>query len=127
VPRPHLIERLDEGLRLGGRLTLVSAPAGFGKTTLVTEWLHRIEQPFTWLSLDVGDNQMARFLAYLVAAKPDIFNGAIDQLFEQIFIIGSGMGATLFIPTQDLSGGRFMQTSLTLATPGPDTNIGFQA
>jgi LuxR family maltose regulon positive regulatory protein len=41
VPRRHLIERLDEGLRLGHRLTLVSAPAGFGKTTLLSEWASR--------------------------------------------------------------------------------------
>jgi LuxR family maltose regulon positive regulatory protein len=39
VSRSHLLERLDRGLRLGRRLTLVSAPAGFGKTTLVAEWL----------------------------------------------------------------------------------------
>jgi LuxR family maltose regulon positive regulatory protein len=45
--RPSLIERLDEGLRLGRKLTLVPAPAGFGKTTLVTEWLNRAEWPVT--------------------------------------------------------------------------------
>ena len=41
VERSHLIERLDEGLRLGHKLTLISAPAGFGKTTLWSEWAHR--------------------------------------------------------------------------------------
>ena len=40
VPRPRLVGRLDEGLRLGHRLTLISAPAGFGKTTLLSEWVH---------------------------------------------------------------------------------------
>jgi hypothetical protein len=40
VLRPRLLERLDEGLRLGRKLTLVSAPAGFGKTTLLSEWIH---------------------------------------------------------------------------------------
>jgi ATP/maltotriose-dependent transcriptional regulator MalT len=40
VPRPRLLERLDEGLRLGRKLTLVSALAGFGKTTLLSEWIH---------------------------------------------------------------------------------------
>ncbi len=39
VERPHLVKRLDEGLRLGHRLTLISAPAGFGKTTLLSEWI----------------------------------------------------------------------------------------
>jgi LuxR family maltose regulon positive regulatory protein len=40
VPRPHLIERLNEGVRLGRELTLLSAPAGYGKTTLLSEWAH---------------------------------------------------------------------------------------
>jgi len=68
VSRPHLIRRLEEGLRLGRKLTLVSAPAGFGKTTLVADWLQQVNQPFTWLSLDDGDNDPVRFLAYLNAA-----------------------------------------------------------
>jgi LuxR family transcriptional regulator, maltose regulon positive regulatory protein len=66
VPRPRLIGRLNEGLRR--RLTLVSAPAGFGKTTLVGEWVAGCGLPAAWLSLDEGDNDPARFLAYLVAA-----------------------------------------------------------
>ena len=66
VPRPRLIERLDVGLYR--KLTLVSAPAGFGKTTLIVEWLKCADRPFAWLSLDEGDNDPARFLTYLVAA-----------------------------------------------------------
>jgi LuxR family maltose regulon positive regulatory protein len=66
VPRPRLIERLNAGLL--GRLTLLSAPAGFGKTTLVTEWLNSVKRPFTWLSLDEHDGDPARFLTYLLAA-----------------------------------------------------------
>jgi len=61
-----LIERLNEGLH--GNLTLVSAPAGFGKTTLVSEWVADGKRPTAWLSLDEADNDPARFLAYLVAA-----------------------------------------------------------
>ncbi|MFL7791027.1 MAG: LuxR family transcriptional regulator, partial [Anaerolineae bacterium] len=71
VPRARLIERLDEGLRLGRKLTLVSAPAGFGKTTLVSAWVRAVREPplrVAWLSLDEGDNDPARFLAYLAAA-----------------------------------------------------------
>ena len=68
VPRPRLIRRLDEGLRLGHRLTLVSAPAGFGKTTLLSEWAATCERPVAWLSLEEGDNELRRFLAYAVAA-----------------------------------------------------------
>ncbi len=66
VPRPRLIERLNEGLH--HKLTLISAPAGFGKTTLVSEWLAGIKQPAAWLSLDEGDSDPTRFIAYLVAA-----------------------------------------------------------
>ncbi len=66
VLRPHLIERLNEGLHR--KLTLISAPAGFGKTTLVSEWIAGCERLLAWLSLDEGDNDPTRFLAYLVAA-----------------------------------------------------------
>lgn len=68
VPRLRLTRRLDEGLQLGHKLTLVSAPAGFGKTTLVSEWVHRVKLPVAWLSLDEGDNDAPRFLSYIVAA-----------------------------------------------------------
>src|SRR5262249_61854257 len=66
VFRSRLIERLNEGWRR--KLTLSSAPAGFGKTTLVSEWVAGCEQPVAWLSLDEGDNDTTRFLAYLAAA-----------------------------------------------------------
>jgi len=70
VPRPHLAERLNEGL--GGRkLTLVSAPAGSGKTSLVTTWLTGLpisDFRVAWLSLDEADNDPLCFFAYLVAA-----------------------------------------------------------
>ena len=54
VPRPRLIERLNEGLFAGRKLTLISAPAGFGKTTLVSEWIAGCGLPVAWLSLDEG-------------------------------------------------------------------------
>src|SRR5438876_8981203 len=69
VIRPRLIERLNEGLHR--KLTLIAASAGFGKTTLVSEWVEGIERPgarTAWLSLDEGDNDPTRFLTYLVAA-----------------------------------------------------------
>jgi LuxR family transcriptional regulator, maltose regulon positive regulatory protein len=68
VPRPRLIERLNQGLQTGGKLTLISAPAGFGKTTLVSEWIAGCERPFAWLSLDERDNDLVRFLVYFIAA-----------------------------------------------------------
>jgi LuxR family maltose regulon positive regulatory protein len=65
VPRPCLIEQLNAGLHR--KLTLLSAPAGFGKTTLLSEWAARSQVPIAWLSLDGGDNDPARFWAYVVA------------------------------------------------------------
>ena len=62
VPRTHLVEKLTQGLQ--GKLTLVSAPAGYGKTTLVAEGL---SHP-AWLSLDNGDNDPIRFWSYLFTA-----------------------------------------------------------
>ncbi len=70
VIRPRLIERLNEGLHR--KLTLISAPAGFGKTTLLSVWIAGCTQPVVWLSLDEGDNDPTRFLAYLNAALQTI-------------------------------------------------------
>jgi len=66
VPRPRLRKRLNEGS--SRRLTLICAPAGFGKTTLTIDWLASVEQPVAWLALDESDNDPARFITYLVAA-----------------------------------------------------------
>jgi LuxR family maltose regulon positive regulatory protein len=68
VTRSRLVARLAEGLRLGRRLTLVSAPPGFGKTTLIREWIGVTERRVAWLSVDEGDNDTARFLRYVIAA-----------------------------------------------------------
>jgi LuxR family maltose regulon positive regulatory protein len=72
VPRSRLIKRLNQGLQLGRNLTLISAPAGFGKTTLASEWLAHCGRPAAWLSLDEGDNDPTRFLTYLVTALQSI-------------------------------------------------------
>jgi LuxR family transcriptional regulator, maltose regulon positive regulatory protein len=80
VTRSRLIEHLDEGLHR--RLTLVSAAAGFGKTTILGEWVTGSGRPVAWLSLDDGDSDPARFLAYLVAALQtiDIGEGVPEML-----------------------------------------------
>ena len=80
VHRPRLIEKLNDGLHR--KLTLISAPAGFGKTTLVTDWLDNLQgdvknetqakNKIAWLSLDEGDNNPARFLSYFIAALNQI-------------------------------------------------------
>lgn len=82
VSRPHLINKLNESLHSGHKLTIISASAGFGKTTLVSNWmanLHldaqkesRIKNRVAWLSLDEGDNDPTRFLTYLIAALQKI-------------------------------------------------------
>lgn len=66
VPRRQLIERLNAGIH--GKLTLLSAPAGYGKTTLAAEWLGATQRATAWLSLDEGDNDPARFLRYFLTA-----------------------------------------------------------
>jgi len=70
VSRPRLVERLNAGLHR--KLTLVSAPAGFGKTTLLSEWVASTKRSVAWVSLDEGDNDPARFLSYFVAALQTI-------------------------------------------------------
>jgi LuxR family maltose regulon positive regulatory protein len=80
VLRPRLVERLDESLAAGTRLTLVSAPAGFGKTTLVSEWVAGCGRPVAWLSLDEGDSDPSRFQTYLVAALQTVAPGIGEGL-----------------------------------------------
>ncbi len=70
VPRPHLLSRLNSGA--DRRLTLISAPAGFGKTGLAAAWVASTARPVAWLSLDENDNDPVRFLLYLVAALREI-------------------------------------------------------
>lgn len=75
VPRSRLIKQLNEGLR--GPLTLIAAPAGYGKTTLMAEWNARknLDLPMAWLSLDGSDNDPARFWFYLISALEPIQPG----------------------------------------------------
>src|SRR5919199_1133854 len=85
LPRPRLSERLDRGG--DAALTLVSAPAGFGKTTLLTEWLAGADRRSTaWLSLDARDNDPTAFWTYLIAALqtavPAVGTGAVGLLRE---------------------------------------------
>ena len=92
VPRSRLIEQLNEGLRSGHKLTLVSASAGFGKTTLVSEWITQSGLPIAWLSLDEGDNDPIRFIAYLIAALQTL---ALSQAKGIKAGIGEGLLAAL--------------------------------
>jgi len=95
VLRPRLIERMNEGLSAGRKLTLISAPAGFGKTTLVSEWVAGCGQPVAWLSLDEGDNDPTRFLTYLVAALQTLALSKVEGIAANI---GKGVLGVLQSP-----------------------------
>ena len=80
VPRPQLIDLLTSGLNR--KLTLVSAPAGYGKSTILSEWIHQTGIPVAWLSLDQGDNVPSRFWSYIVTALhtiPDLQQSGVGQ------------------------------------------------
>ena len=82
VPRPRLIEQLNEGLNRN--LTLIVAAAGFGKTTLLGDWARQSVTSVAWVSLDDGDNDPTRFLTYFIAAlqtvEPNLGQGAAASL-----------------------------------------------
>ena len=80
VARPRLQEQIAQGLR--GPLTLIVAPAGFGKTTLVASCMHTVGMHVTWLSLDKNDNQVERFLNYLVAALQEMDQGIGNEAVQ---------------------------------------------
>jgi len=90
VSRPRLLERLAAGLHENRKLTLVCAPAGYGKTTLVTEWIHALSQEgdslrVGWLSLGEADDDPERFLRYWLTAfqqVDDSISGRIQPLLR---------------------------------------------
>ncbi len=82
VPRPRLRDRLGEASGRG--LTLVSAPAGFGKTSMVVEWAATCGRPVAWLSLDDGDADLGRFLAYLIEALRSVVPGVGESLLAML-------------------------------------------
>jgi len=83
VIRPRVIEILNEGLTRPSALTLVSAPAGYGKTTLVISWLRSIDQHYAWLSLGVEDDNLTRFIIYLISALQKV-NPTIGETASQL-------------------------------------------
>lgn len=100
LARPRLLNKLQQGVQ--GRLTLLSAPAGWGKTTLLRQWCGEQSTQhirLSWLSLDKGDNQPARFWSHFIAALDHIFPGLSDSvspdLFTQPSLIGHGLQALL--------------------------------
>ena len=100
IARSRLMEKMDGGLRQGSLLTLVCAPAGYGKTTVVCEWIQHIKDiqegektssseeslpgQYSWLTLDQSDNDLGRFLAYFVAALQQIHPRAGEGVVESL-------------------------------------------
>ncbi len=84
VKRPQLSSRLSEGLAKGCKLTLISAPVGYGKTTLVSQWLSTLEEASAWLSIDSQDDDLIRFWTYFIAAiqtiEPELGQTALNLL-----------------------------------------------
>ncbi len=80
MSRPRLTKQLNAGLHR--KLTLISAPAGFGKTTLLSEWAAGCNRLVAWVSLDKDDNDLARFLSYLVAALQSISPGIGAEILD---------------------------------------------
>ena len=93
VQRNRLLDWLNEGLQnadgFNRQLTLVSAPAGYGKTTFVTDWIERIGLPVAWLSLDETDNDPTRFLAYLIAAIQQVQDG-VGEVTSKLLLSAQG-------------------------------------
>jgi LuxR family maltose regulon positive regulatory protein len=88
VQRLLLIQQLNEGLAAGRQITLISAPAGFGKTTCISEWVNALDRwSVTWLSLDPADDDPGRFFAYFVAALQKV-NANLGQEIEGVLRSG---------------------------------------
>jgi LuxR family maltose regulon positive regulatory protein len=93
VPRPRLTARMEAGA--AGPLTLVSAPAGFGKSTLLSDWIHTGGRPVAWVSLDEGDNDPVRFLGYLLTALRKLHPGLGEDALTAVRHVQSPSPRTL--------------------------------
>lgn len=87
VVRSRLTQKLNEGLEAGRQIVIVSAPAGFGKTTCVIEWANGLAMPVAWLSLDAADDDPGKFFPYLIAALQGI-DKAIGAEIESVLRSG---------------------------------------
>ncbi len=95
VNRTHLIQRLNEGV-VTSCLTIISAPAGYGKSTLLGEWVSRLDIPVGWLSLERGENVPARFWKYFITALNEIPQVRLTGIGESISqVLDSSQPATM--------------------------------
>ncbi len=96
IARVRLIQRLDQGAE--SKVTLISAPAGYGKTTLLSEWTAQSEMPIAWLTLDQNDNDLGRFLAYLIACLHSISIPIDVQILQLLQSKQTSWNDALLIP-----------------------------
>jgi len=96
VHRSQLIEKINIGF--SRKMTLISAPAGYGKTTLLSEWINQSKNPVGWLSLDQQDNDLKRFLAYLIASLQSIPIEVNEQIFAYLHTQQSNLFERFLIP-----------------------------
>ena len=88
IPRPHLLQRLHSGIH--GKVTLVSAPAGFGKSTIVSAWLDQLADgspphKVSWLGLEEADNHLPRFVRYLIAAIEEAYPQSCTTVLSLLY------------------------------------------
>jgi LuxR family maltose regulon positive regulatory protein len=86
VTRPQLIQRLNNGINQNRRLILISAPAGYGKSTLISEWVSQVNLPVAWLSLEKGENNPVLFWSYFATALstlPPLHQAGMGESFLQ--------------------------------------------
>jgi LuxR family maltose regulon positive regulatory protein len=107
VPRPRLVARLDHGAT--GRLTVLSAPAGWGKSTLVAEWAEQVSLPVAWVSLDPTVTSPDRLLRMMVAA----LDRALPLRFDDV----ATMLRTANPAVVDLAADAFLDALAGLASP----------
>ena len=110
VHRPHLLERLDQRRRRPS--TLVSAPAGYGKSFLISCWLELCDIPSAWLSLDENDNDLRKFTAYFIAAVETIFPGVCRN--TQALLNASDLPPVAALATGAISTTSCLSRRLTL-------------
>ncbi len=113
LPRPRLTQRLSKGIKACRKLTLLSAPAGFGKTTLLSEWANQCQTPVGWVTLEESDNDLTRFLSYVIAGlqtlHPDVGRATLAMVRSpqpsatqgnRILTTGEHLGQIGFAPTR---------------------------
>lgn len=87
VSRPRLLEKLDDGMKR--KLTLITASAGFGKTTVVGQWIEERHIPAAWVSLDTGDNDQVYFWSYIITALDTFLSGTAAKYIPVLYSAGN--------------------------------------